>query len=165
MSRLTYYAGLGSARTPVYIENVMRRIGRLFASSRVLRTTGCLGGDDAFYDGAVMEGAIQRIELYSSKYIQAWMPSYAEQLDPCITQMPPAYRQRAQLCVHTVLGIDGCTPVSDLIVWLEPEHSGPQYWAILAAQAQNIPVHNLADDQTFQIWADWVKEHSARFGA
>lgn len=159
------YTGLGPSRTPLTIEHVMRGIGRIYTRSRVLRTTDGLGGDAAFYAGASIVHAQANVELYLTSNVQDWVKEYAAKLDPTIDQMPPAYRNRAYACIHSVLGVDGQSPTGELILWLDPEHSGPQYWAVLAAQTAGVTVYNLADFETLGIWKAWVSDHTPKVSA
>lgn len=155
------YAGLGPFQTPVHIEQVMRGIGRIFSGSKVLRTCGGLGGDNAFEDGARIAGGA--IELYTLEHIRPWALAKARWYDVTLDKMPEGYQARTAACVSAVLGIEGNQPVDELITWLDPKASGPQYWAILAANQMGITVHDLANPDVYHTWADWVSQHATKY--
>lgn len=157
------YAGLGPFQIPIDIEQTMRGIGRVFSGSKILRTCGGFGGDNAFEDGARIGGGA--VELYTLNHIRPWAAEHAQRLDPTLAKMPQGYQERAAACLSAVLGIEGSQPVQELIVWLDPDRSGPQYWAILAANERGIAVHDLASDSVGRTWADWVAQHTTKYSS
>lgn len=157
---LPAYAGLGSIFTPIPIENVMRRIGRVFAGSKVLRTTDCLGGDASFEDGARTLGG-GAIEHYKPENVQDWALDKARKMDSTVAQLSDRQQRRSAACIHAVLGLDGNDHVDSLLVWCDPvltqTRPGPQAMAVAIAQEHQIPVHDLANPDVLNTWTTWVK--------
>jgi hypothetical protein len=138
----------------------MRQIGRVFGPAKILRTTDHIGAEGAFEDGAKLAGAISHVELYKPSTIQEWSVNLLIQKDPKFAELGRRFQLRAAACVSAVMGIDGQSPVTEMIAWLCPEYRIPQYWAADIAQENGIPVHNLADPDVFQTWLSWAREHT-----
>lgn len=156
---LPAYAGLGPAQTPTPIENVMRGIGRIFAESKVLRTTDCLGGDASFEDGARSIGG-GSVEHYKPENVKDWALDKVRQADTTFAQMSDRQQRRNAAFVHVILGLDGNDHAESLIVWLDHSRIGPQFVASAIAQEYQIPVHDLANPDVFKTWAEWVKANT-----
>ncbi len=151
------YAGLSGPMAPVVVQNVMRGIGRVFGVAKKLRISDGVG-DGPFEDGARRVGGT--FEIYKGKYAKKWADERMLQLDASIDAMPKRFKRRAAACVSAVLGIEGDDPVEELVVWLDPYRSGPQYWAIRAAHAVEVPVYDLSNPDTLEIWIEWVKANT-----
>jgi hypothetical protein len=156
---VTHYAGLGPLQTPFEIEHIMRGIGRIWSGTKVLRTTGALGGDASFEDGVRIAGGA--IEIYKTEFVKPWamdmVLASAQEANPSDVEV---FQRRAAACVHSVLGIDGETHVDALVIWLPVPENGPEVWARYMAEKFDIPVHNLADPGTENTWRDWVAENT-----
>lgn len=160
MSTLSAYAGLGPFATPLKVQNLMRRIGRVFGPSRILRTTDHLGAEGAFEDGARISGSVSHVELYKPSTIQEWAVNFLIERYPNVAEADRRIQLRAAAGVSAILGIDGKSPVTELIVWLHPKTWTPQNWVADVAQESSVPVHNLGDPGVFDMWSKWALEHT-----
>lgn len=154
------YAGLGPVDTPMHVERVMRGIARVFAPSKAVRITGCLGGDMSFEDGArIKRGSVI---LYKPSICEGWPLQKAVELDGALTAEDEPFQRRAAACVAAVLGLQGGQPAECVILWRDAAKTRPQQWAVLAAEASGIPVHDLSCKDVLRTWADWVKQHATK---
>lgn len=154
---MPYYAGVGSRKTPPHILDLMTHVAKyLQGLGWVLRSGAADGADTAFEDGA---GKLKEIFTAHSHIPQQAMDT-VEQYHPAPSYLKPYARKLMARNAMQVFGSDMNTPVSFVICWTPDgadgtdkptsRDSGGTGQAIRIAAANNIPVFNLANEETFQ---------------
>ena len=137
-----YYAGIGSRKTPVEIQNKMVSIATQFSNlNYVLRSGGAAGADKAFERGAkskeIFKPQDQKLEWEQKRKILNIM----RQLHPA----PHRLSSFAKMChvrnIQIVLGEDLTQPVDFVVCWTpNAEDIGGTAMGIKVARKYNIPV-------------------------
>jgi hypothetical protein len=167
------YAGIGSRETPEEILSLMEVLAtRLARSGWTLRTGGAPGADTAFFDGAFFDHA-NTIELYlpwdgfndlrasdlTGKVLIHPSPSkeafgIAKKYHPAWNRLSIGARLLMARNSHQVLGWDLATPADYIVCWTKnAKLVGGTAQALRIAEAENIPVLNLGDSLTAELFS------------
>jgi hypothetical protein len=177
-----YYAGIGSRRTPEYIMNLMEQLAnKLREDEFVLRTGHAPGADQAFEKGAGGQAQIflpwssfqQDCEFTASRNDSGKVvyptifnaPSLAAaeiaaQFHPAWDSLTQGARKLHARNVHQILGPQPDarpTPVEFVLCWTpNAEIVGGTAQAIRIAEGYDISVHNLADEDVYDVAFEWA---------
>ena len=177
-----YYAGIGSRRTPDDILVLMEQLGnRLREDGLILRSGHAPGADQAFERGAGVQAQIflpwptfeQDVAFQTSHDSEsgiAWHPyiesdpslealTLAARIHPAFSNMTPGARKLHARNVHQILGpkLSMPTPVEFVLCWTpEGKRVGGTATAIKIAEERDIPVYNLADEETYDMAFEWA---------
>lgn len=165
-TKIKYYAGIGSRKTPDDILEMMTEIAEGLSRNYILRSGGADGADSAFEKGA----GDKKIS-----YIP-W-PGFNGSKEKCIAVSSDAMRMagefhpgwmylsygakklHARNC-YQVLGDDLSTPVDFIICWTPGgEEVGGTAQAIRIAKANRIKIFNLAIEDDCKFWNDKICPH------
>lgn len=181
-SRILYYAGIGSRATPTYILDLMTKLAEKFREDRfILRTGHAPGADQAFERGACtaaqiflpwsafeqdvdfwsspdMNGTLQPPAIFNSPTQEARI--VAAGFHPVWDKLKPPAKLLHARNVHQILGPkpqSRPTPVEFVICWTaDGQASGGTGMAISIAEAHDIPVYNLQDEDDYDLAFEWV---------
>lgn len=148
------YAGIGSRSTPSDILSIMNEIGsKLGQLGWILRSGGALGADTAFELGCLRAGGQK--EIFKSEDAKKWAFEEARKHIP--SNRPPfgSWKPYVQGLIARnmmqILGRDGDQPVKLVMCWtMAKKQGGGTGYAIRCAEAHDIPVFNLIDDDVKQ---------------
>jgi hypothetical protein len=183
-SKILYYAGVGSRETPKDILVLMEQLAnRLREDAFVLRTGHAPGADQAFERGAGAAAQIflpwatfeQDVAFNASRdpekpevvnYPKIFDGPTAEAADivyrihPMWDSLKPGARKLHARNAHQILGPlpqSRPTPVEFVICWT-PDAAivGGTATAIKIAKERDIPVWNLADEDTYDMAFEWA---------
>lgn len=180
-----YYAGVGSRKTPPYVLILMEQLAnKLREDGMILRTGHAPGADQAFERGA---GGAAQIFLPWATFEQdadfsaSRDPDTSNVVKPQIFNEPTNEARNIAMLVHPmwpgltpgsqklhsrnahqILGPQPQalpTPVEFVICWTpEAQLVGGTATAITIAQNRDIPVWNLADEDTYDMAFEWAWE-------
>jgi hypothetical protein len=181
-----YYAGVGSRKTPEYILALMTQLAsRLRADDMILRTGHASGADQAFERGAgnhaqiflpwrafeqdvpfeavrMIDGSVMYPAIYNHPTDLAM--KIASEIHPIWDNLTAAAQMLHARNAHQILGPDLArpTPVEFVICWTPGARvTGGTATAIRLALEHEIPVHNLADEDTYDMAFEWAWETDA----
>lgn len=163
----TYYAGIGSRKTPTQIQMVMSEIAKkLAAKGTILRSGGAEGADQAFERGVdywftFMQQAkipVPKEIFYAGDVDKAGViglqaMNEAEKYHVVWNKLNPFVKKLHARNVFQILGNDLKTPVSFVICWTPDGcihhqnrtiYTGGTGTAISVASMHGIPIFNLA---------------------
>jgi O-acetyl-ADP-ribose deacetylase (regulator of RNase III) len=158
-SNKVFYAGIGSRGTPPKILEEMKRIGKFFAKAgMILRSGAADGADTAFEEGCDEVGGLKEIYIpwdgFNHRYSKengVYTPEFSEELERIAALYHPAWERCSQPVkelhmrnVCQVLGLDFDKPSAFVVCW--HQGSGGTLQACRIAEAHDIPVFNLADE-------------------
>ena len=160
-----YYAGIGSRETPDEIGVLMTDIAKKLDSvGYTLRSGGAIGADTFFYNGArnreIYLGTTTVRDNRALQSVDKYHP-YPKYLKSFVRNL------MARNCLQ-VLGKEGDTPSDFVICWTidgcihhdtRTRDTGGTGQAISIASDYNIPVFNLARDDHYQLWYNWVYDN------
>jgi len=171
-SQMNYYTGIGSRTVPSDIRTLMTNIAEYKSKHGwCLRSGAAHGSDLAFQVGA----SIREIYLpwdYFNSFTHTMHGFYvvpntkeADQLardyHPNWDALSKASKQLMTRNVYQVLGWDLNTPSLEIICWTEDAattttsaNTGGTGQALRIGIANGIPIYNLANEQTRQMWID-----------
>jgi len=172
---MNYYTGVGARKTPSHVLRLMGRIACVMAlKGWTLRTGDADGADRAFREGALATAGRSLVEIYTAndidqmdgpammvaaEYHGAWhrMSVYAQKLHG--------------RNVYQVLGPGMDSPSKGLICWT-PDGvtvhakrtiaTGGTGTAISIASEHDVPVHNLANEESYHMWEEWADEQRTK---
>ena len=158
------YTGVGSRKTPTNVLDLMIDIAYYLriCLKLTLRSGGAIGADRAFEKGA---GNLK--EIYTIKEATEEGRRIASMFHPAWNKCSEFAKDLHGRNSFQVLGKDLKTPSKFLICWTPDgciSHSTRTYitggtgTAISIADAYNIPIHNLKNEETFNMWTKYVKE-------
>lgn len=168
-----FYAGIGSRKTPQHILDLMEQLGYWLAyDGMVLRSGHAPGADQAFERGVIQADGPAEIFLpWRSFESGVPLPKRASVFDaptPEATEMAgdhhpawgrstrPVRALHARNC-HQILGYGLRQPVLFVLCWTPgARKQGGTAQAIRIAEANEIPVYNLADPQILDTAQSWV---------
>lgn len=162
---LPYYAGIGSRDTPIHILRVMYRLGSHFADYFILRSGHALGADQAFEAGCTESHGGKEIFLPypgyngSNSTLTPSAEAYgiADRYHPNFVACNEIARKMHARNAHIVLGKDLKHPVKFVVCWTRGgQVIGGTGQPIRIAQAHEIPVFNLADEDAERELMDFV---------
>jgi hypothetical protein len=138
---MRYYAGVGSRKTPLVVQNIMvQAAGLLEDMGFILRSGGADGADKAFETG-VRNG---KKEIFYSTDSTAQVEEIASKIHPAWHRCNPLARKLHGRNVFQILGKDLKTPVEFVVCWTaRGESIGGTRTAIVLAEQHHIPVYNL----------------------
>lgn len=147
-----YYCGIGSRKTPDYIQKQMVSIGKKLGNKGwTLRSGGAVGADSAFETGCDQVKGKKEIFLpwsgFNNNTSNLCTPSeeameLASQFHPAWSKCSQGVRKLHARNMHQILGEDLEKPVKFVVCWTL--RSGGTQQALRVAYAYNIPVYNLA---------------------
>ena len=154
----SYYAGIGSRKTPENICQLMIKIARYLHSKKyILRSGGADGADTAFENGASNEKEIylpwKNFNQNQSSLYEPTCEAFeiASQLHPAWNNCKQGAQHLHARNVHQILGQDLKTPVDFVVCWtLNGKIIGGTATAINLAILKKIDVFNLANDKDLQ---------------
>jgi hypothetical protein len=176
-----YYAGIGSRQTPDYALELMEALARkLREDSFILRTGHAPGADQAFECGAE-----DRAQIFLPwRSFEQDTPFYAVRDEQYHTNFPSIFDQPTEEAyriamehhpawhalsngaaslharnVHQILGpnLARPTPVEFVICWTpDGQASGGTGQAMRIAEAHEIPIWNLYDEDTWDMAFEWA---------
>ena len=165
---MNYYTGIGSRSAPNNILNFMMDLGYVLQESFILRSGGAPGCDLAFEHS--VEARRKNIFLpwkgFNNNVSQLYAPSLksfeiAEEYAPYWKNMKPAVRKLMARNVHQVLGMKLDSPSQFLVCWTPDgaigkqtitKNTGGTGMAIRVAEAYQIPVYNLNNIETLELF-------------
>lgn len=182
MKQKVYYAGVGSRETPDDILALMEQLAnRLREDGLILRSGHAPGADQAFERGAGSQAQIflpwptfeQDEAFNSSKDPETGVVtnpkifdeptadavSFASKLHPAWRQLSQGAKKLHARNAHQIYGpkLDRPTLVEFVLCWTpEGRQVGGTAMAMRMAQERNIPVHNLADEATYDMAFEWA---------
>lgn len=138
----------------------MKKIGKNLAElGYTLRSGGAIGSDTAFEEGSDEGNGVKEIFLpwksFNDRISNFSMPTHsakiiANDLFPWIKKTKPSIQLLISRNVHQILGYDCKSPSSFVICYTTG--SGGTMYAIKLAEKYNIPVYNLFDINTYNIF-------------
>lgn len=162
---LPYYAGIGSRDTPIHILRVMYRLGSHFADYFILRSGHALGADQAFETGCSQSNGGKEIfvpyrgynggnsDLTPSSEAYGIAAAHHPNWSTCNEIARKMHARNA----HIILGKDLQHPVKFVVCWTRGgQVTGGTGQPIRMAQAHEIPVFNLADQDAERELMDFV---------
>ena len=167
-----FYTGVGSRETPTNICSLMTSIATYLriCLSLTLRSGGAIGADKAFEAGAgnlkeiyFKQDATQEAMTIAGKFHPVWN-ALRKDGSPVVSDFAKRLHGRNPF---QVLGRNLATPSDFLICWTPDgctTHATRKYetggtgTAISIASANAIPVHNLRNEATFNIWQKYIEE-------
>jgi hypothetical protein len=177
-----YYAGVGSRNTPEDIQLLMEQLANMLREDGfILRTGHAPGADQAFERGAGGQAQIflpwhtfeQDADFSASRDPETAAVTYPEIFDgpqeqavDFVERLHPNWGNLSQGAkklharnVHQIIGPNVAlpTPVEFVICWtLDAAVVGGTATAIRLAEERNIPVWNLADEDTYDMAFEWA---------
>jgi hypothetical protein len=176
-----YYAGIGARKTPHDILLLMEQLGnKLREDGMILRTGHAPGADQAFERGAGgtaqiflpwgtfeqdvhfsasrdEDGTVFFPKIFNEPNIGAW--AFAAKVHPAWEHLSDGVKKLHARNVHQILGPDLArpTPVEFVICWTpDGEMVGGTATALQLADERDIPIHNLADEDTYDMAFEWA---------
>jgi len=146
------YAGIGSRKTPIDMQEKMTEIAeRLSRSNYILNSGGAPGADTAFELGASRkqiflpwDGFNGRKENGKDYIVPTYNQSLIELFHPKFHALRESARKLMSRNSYQVLGRDLTTPVDFVLCWIQDGNpSGGTGQACRIAKHFNIPVFNL----------------------
>lgn len=147
-----FYAGIGSRKTPENVLTIMRGLGFYLAQHGLtLRSGRAVGADAAFEFGCVIAGGLK--ELFTHHQTgQAWL-AHAEKYHPAWNKCDDYAKRLHGRNSAIMLGFHLNNPVKFVVCWTQDGlDSGGVGQALRIARAYNIPVFNLFNVHSDQIW-------------
>jgi len=166
ISKVKYYAGIGSRSTPKEILDMMTKIAEGLSRNYILRSGGADGADSAFEKGAG-DKKISYIPWpgfngSKAEYIavtSAAMRMAGEFHPGWMYLSYPVKKLHARNC-YQVLGEDLNTPAHFVVCWTPGgEEVGGTAQAIRIAKANGIKIFNLANEEDFNFWNEKLCQH------
>lgn len=174
---MKYYSGIGSRKTPVEIRSVLTEIAeKLAKKGYVLRSGGAAGADQSFEAGCLNAGGAMEIFLpwnkYEGKTADQSQYMYTRELDynsysiakrlaetyhPTWDTLTNSVKQLHTRNVHIVLGVQCDTPSRFVVCYTEDENYGGTSQALRIARQLEIPVFNLAKDNSVPDLVSFLK--------
>jgi len=182
MASKSYYAVIGSRKTPDDVLVLMEQLGnRLRLDGMILRSGHAPGADQAFESGAGAQaqiflpwrtfeqdaaftsshdhedGTITEPDIFDEPTAEAY--SAAANLHPAWGQLSGGARALHARNVHQIIGPDLArpTPVDFVICWTPKAATvGGTATAMLLARERKILIHNLADEETYDMAFEWA---------
>jgi hypothetical protein len=146
---MSYYAGIGSRKTPDDVLIMMAKIAEIMAiEGFILRSGGAEGADTAFAVGCSLGKG--KGEIFRPEHVPdvCWSYATVRQFHPAPDRLSPYVTKLMARNAYQILGRDGNTPVERVICWTpNGKGEGGTGQAIRIAQHYNIPVHDLGDTE------------------
>lgn len=155
--RPTYYAGIGSRKTPPELVELMENLGTYLArKGHILRSGRAEGTDQAFERGCDIVGGLKEIYLPwrgfqgsdSCHYsLSKTAEDIAQKYHPNWDALSPAGKKLVTRDIYQVLGPEPFTQKTDFVVCYTPfgKVTGGTGQALRIAAAYSIPVFNMGD--------------------
>jgi hypothetical protein len=163
VSKVKYYAGIGSRTTPKDILDMMAKIAEGLSRNYTLRSGGADGADSAFERGAG-DKKISYIPWpgfngSKAKYITVSTAALkmAGEFHPGWMYLSyPVKKLHARNC-YQILGETLDTPVDFVICWTPGgKEVGGTAQAIRIAKANRVKVFNLANEEDYNFWNEKI---------
>lgn len=156
---MTYYAGIGSRKTPEEVLQIMEKLGFVLAKKGlILRSGAAEGADSAFENGCDKAKGKKEIYLPWKNFNNSISDLYFENLPEEATDIAFKYHPNLHRCTYgiikmmainscQVLGKDCNTPSDFVVCYCEKdengEYQGGTAQALRIAEDKNIPIFNL----------------------
>jgi hypothetical protein len=150
------YAGIGSRKTPAYIQKKMELIAQIMAArGHTLRSGLAIGADQAFGRGC--EKNYGNKEIYTVKDAGPEARIMAMRYHPAWGYCKPFVKDLHGRNMLIILGEDLRTPVNLVICWTpEGRITGGTGQALRCAIDHKIKIYNLANKEETEELAAWM---------
>lgn len=144
MKDLRFYAGIGSRKAPEHILKLMTEYAEILeALGYCLRSGGAIGSDQAFENGAS-----NKVIFLPEQNPPKWTEVFTIHFHPRPDRLSIDGWQYMCRNAMQILGREGNDLVDFVLCWTEDgKASGGTGQAIRIAQAYDVPVYNLYNDQ------------------
>lgn len=160
-----YYTGIGSRKTPRFIQKIMNKIATMLENKGyILRTGDASGADKAFRNGILNE---TNVEVYTVNDVNNKCYELAKKYHPVYNKLQPYAKSLIARNSLQILGEDLNTP-SDFVVCWTPDgaitdkerstYTGGTGQVISIADDYNVPVLNLKNGATLLRVEEWLEK-------
>jgi hypothetical protein len=152
------FAGIGSRKTPLEVQNYMQNIAKEMASrGYILRSGGADGADSAFEIGCDLVKGKKEIYIpwpnFNNKTECTFLPieeafKIASKIHPVWHKLKDSHKKLHARNVHQILGKNLLSPVKFVVCWTsDGTAKGGTATAINLAMSYGIPVYNLYNER------------------
>lgn len=156
MSKIKYYAGIGSRQTPItLIPKIDGIVNHLNDKGYTLRSGGAVGADTFFEKNAIKKEIFLPWKLYNNNeselyHVDMDLLEFAAKYYPRLENASEGVKKLMIRNCNQVLGDDLNKPVDFIVCWTKDgKASGGTGMALRIAKAYHIPIFNLYNELAF----------------